>query len=84
MLVSSGGKKFARDPLNVPEIYFQAQAYPSFRLGIGFLCKAISSHPTSALLMWLPRQHIKKQRHYFTNKGLSSQGYGFSSGHVWI
>ena len=29
-----------------------------------------------------PRQHIKKQRHYFVNKGLSSQGYGFSSGHV--
>ena len=28
-----------------------------------------------------PRQHIKKQRHYFVNKGLSSQGYGFSSGH---
>ena len=26
-----------------------------------------------------PRQHIKKQRHYFVNKGLSSQGYGFSS-----
>ena len=31
-----------------------------------------------------PRQHIKKQRHYFDNKGLSSQGYGFSSSHVWI
>ena len=31
-----------------------------------------------------PRQHIKKQRHYFVNKGLSSEGYGFSSGHVWI
>ena len=31
-----------------------------------------------------PRQHIKKQRHYFTNKGPSSQGYGFSSGHVWM
>ena len=30
-----------------------------------------------------PRQHIKKQRHYFANKGSSSQGYGFSSGHVW-
>ena len=29
------------------------------------------------------RQHIKKQRHYFANKGPSSQGYGFSSGHVW-
>ena len=31
-----------------------------------------------------PRQHIKKQRRYFANKGPSSQGYGFSSGHVWI
>ena len=29
-----------------------------------------------------PRQHIKKQRHYFANQGPSSQGYGFSSGHV--
>ena len=29
-----------------------------------------------------PRQHIKKQRHYFANKGHSSQGYGFSSSHV--
>ena len=30
-----------------------------------------------------PRQHIKKQRHYFADKGPSSQSYGFSSGHVW-
>ena len=30
------------------------------------------------------RQLIKKQRHYFANKGLSSQGYGFSSSHVWM
>ena len=30
-----------------------------------------------------PRKHIEKQRHYFANKGLSSQGYGVSSGHVW-
>ena len=29
-----------------------------------------------------PRQHIKKQRHYFANKGPSSQGYGFPSSHV--
>ena len=27
---------------------------------------------------------ILKSRHYFANKGLSSQGYGFSSGHVWM
>ena len=31
-----------------------------------------------------PRQHIEKQRHYFANKDPSSQGYGFSSGHVWM
>ena len=31
-----------------------------------------------------PRQHVKKQRHYFANKGPSSQGCVFSSGHVWI
>ena len=31
-----------------------------------------------------PRQHTKKQRHCFTNKGPSSQNYGFSSGHVWM
>ena len=31
-----------------------------------------------------PRQHIQKQRCYFANKGPSSQGYGFSSGHVWM
>ena len=31
-----------------------------------------------------PRKHIEKQRHYFANKGLSSEGYGFSSGHVWM
>ena len=30
------------------------------------------------------RCHIEKQRHYFANKGPSSQGYGFSSGHVWM
>ena len=31
-----------------------------------------------------PRQHIKKKRHYFANKGPSSQGYSFPGGHVWM
>ena len=31
-----------------------------------------------------PIQHIKKQRHYFANRGPSSQGYGFPSSHVWM
>ena len=41
------------------------------------------------LLLWKesydqPRQHTKKQRHYFANKGPSSQRSGFSSSHVWM
>ena len=41
------------------------------------------------LLLWKkiydqPRQHIKKQRYYFTNKPPSSQSYGFSGSHVWM
>ena len=47
------------------------------------------SHEIKTLAPWKkscdqPRQHIKKQRCYFANKGLSSQSYGFSSGHVWM
>ena len=47
------------------------------------------SHEIKTLTPWKesydqPRQHLKKQRHYFANKGLSGQGYGFSSGHVWM
>ena len=35
-------------------------------------------------LLEVKRQDIQKQRHYFASKGASSQGYGFSSGHIWI
>ena len=47
------------------------------------------SHEIKRLTPWKEsydqsRQHIKKHRHYFVNKGPSSQGYGFSSGHVWM
>ena len=34
--------------------------------------------------LWQPGQCIKKQRYYFTDKGPSSQSYGFSSSHVWM
>ena len=45
------------------------------------------SHEIKRLLLleeklWQPRQHIKKQRHYFANTGPSSQGYVFSSSHI--
>ena len=47
------------------------------------------SHEIKMIAPWKksydqPRQHIKKQRHYFVNKGLSSQGCGFSHSHVWM
>ena len=47
------------------------------------------SHEIKMLAPWKksydkPRQHIKKQRHYFANKGLYSQSYGVSSSQVWI
>ena len=47
------------------------------------------SHEIKTLTPWKEsydqaRQHVKKQRHYFANKGLSSQGYGFSGSHVWM
>ena len=47
------------------------------------------SHEIKTLAAWKkscdqPRQHIKKQRHYFANKGLFSQGYGFSSSRIWM
>ena len=34
--------------------------------------------------LWPTRLHIKKQRHYFVDKGPSSQSYGFSSTHIWM
>ena len=43
-----------------------------------------SDHTSRITTLWAPRQYIKKQRHYFANKGPSSQGYGFSSSHVWM
>ena len=50
------------------------------------LCDPIDSSPQGSPISGIlqPRQHIKKQRHYFANKGPSSQGYGFSCGHVWM
>ena len=47
------------------------------------------NHEIKTLTPWKesynqPRQHIKKQRHYFANKGPSGQSYGFSSGHTWM
>ena len=47
------------------------------------------SHEIKTLIPWKesydqPRQHIKKQRHYFANKGPSSQSYDFTSSPIWM
>ena len=47
------------------------------------------NHEIKRLVLWKEnyeksRQCTKKQTHYFANKGPSSEGYGFSSGHVWM
>ena len=51
--------------------------------------KAMTNLDSMALAPWKksydqPRQHIKKQRHYFANKGLSNQSYDFPSTHAWM
>ena len=58
-------------------------------LGIKITADGDCSHEIKTLAPWKKsydqtRQHIKNHRHYFANKGPSSQGYGFSSGHVWM
>ena len=58
-------------------------------LGSKIIADGECSHEIKILAPWRKRydqtrQHIKKQWHYFVNKGSSSQGYGFSSDHVWM
>ena len=56
------------------------------------ICHEVRGPDAMILVFWMlsmldvqyARQHIKKQRHYFVNKGLYSQGYGFSSSHIWM
>ena len=58
-------------------------------LGSKITAECDCSHEIKTLASWKesydqPRQHIKKQRHCFANKSLTSQSYGFSNSHVWI
>ena len=52
-----------------------------------FLSSKITADGDTAMKLkrrFLHREHIKKQRHHFANKGLSGQSYGFSRSHVWM
>ena len=55
------------------------------RVNLGMLIKVSDQHLLIGDESYdQTRKHIKNQRHYFVNRGPSSQGYGFSSGHVWM
>ena len=58
-------------------------------LGSKITAEGDCSHEIKTLAPWKksydkPRQHVKKQRHHFADKGPCSQSYGFSSHHVWV
>ena len=58
-------------------------------LGSKITADSDCSHEIKTLAPWKkiydkPRQHIKRQRHHFADKGLFSQSCGFSSSYVWI
>ena len=58
-------------------------------LGSKITANGDCSHEIKTVAPWKesydkPKQRIKKQRHYFTNKSPSNQSYGFSSSHVWV
>ena len=58
-------------------------------LGSKITANGDCSHEIKTVAPWKesydkPKQRIKKQRHHYTDKGPSSQSYGFSSSHVWM
>ena len=58
-------------------------------LGSKITLNSYFSHDFKTLAPWKksydqPRQHIKKQRHYFANKDPSRRSYGFSNSRVWM
>ena len=81
----------ASDPITSRQIYGETvETVADFILGVSKItADGDCSHEIKTLTPWKEsyaqhRQHIKRQRHYFFNKYSSSQGYGFSSSHVWL
>ena len=83
-------KIMACDPINSWQIDGQTvkQWQTLFFGGSKITADGDSSHEIKRCLLLgrkvMTRQHIKKQRRYFADKGSSNQGYGFSSNHVWM
>ena len=84
-------KIMASGPISSWEIDGETVETMSYSIlgGSKITADGVCSHEIKTLVTWKKsydqsRQPIKKQRHYFTNKGPSSQSYGFSSSHVWM
>ena len=75
--ISSSVVPFSSCPQSLP-------ASGSFPMSQLFACGGQSIGVSASASVLPTRQHIKKQRHYFANKGPCSQSYGFSSSHVWM
>ena len=76
----SGSSAFSKASLNIWKFLVHVLLKPGLKLKAMKLKYAYSLEGNYNQ----PRQHIKKQRHYFAIKGPSSQSYGFSSNHVWM
>ena len=80
----------ARDLSELRELVMDREAWPAVIHGVAKSRTRLSDW--SDLIWYTPckesydqhRQHIKKQRYYFADKGKSSQSFGFSSSHVWM
>ena len=75
--------KIFKHKAKLKEYYYHEYPYIYFSnptINISMLCCHISIHMNFQIL----RRETEKQRYYFSNKGLSSQSYGFSSSHVWV
>ena len=83
-------KIMASSPITSWQIYGETMETVTDYLGSSKItADGDCSHEIKTFVPWKksydqPRQHIKKQRHDFANKSPSSQGYGFSSSHVWL
>ena len=81
--MSDSVRPHRRQPIRLPHPWDS----PGKNTGVGchFLLQCIKVESESEVAQYdKPRQHIKKQRHYFADNGTSSQSYGFSSSHVRV
>ena len=75
---------FQRKPFNITVIQVYARTSNAEEAEVEWFCEDLQDLAPWKESYEQPRQHIKKQRHYFANKDPSSQSYGFSGSHVWM